>query len=600
MAKTNIEITAVDKTAAAFRSVERSVTGFEANIGRVTRLLGVVAGAAGLGAMIKSQIDLGDQLNKTSQKLGVSVENLSAYQYAAKLSGVSNDQLSGALARLSNNIQEAAINKTSEASRYFAALGISVTDAHGRVRGTDSVWEELAGKLAKAKDGTAKTAYEMKLLGKSGYELTPLINGLHELTAEARATGNIISTDFAMKAELFNDSMERMEQAAGKMARHVAGFVAPRLAEMMERINVIIGAQEKLSSQLNLSDLEKKRAALADRLQEIAALEERGGRIALGVNSQMAADIKQKIEADIAAINRLLEKERQAIAMSASRAKGQGTGATDMPMPEDLMTNAAQKRADVASRGESEWIAKQNSELAERVNRIQQSYMTEAELERVNYERKHYDLILATEQDILTEQQYNGIRERVHLEHLVNMGDMDAKARLDGMRFHNLALSEKVKATVAFGVTELGAVATSNKALFKINKSLALAQIGVAMPSAIGQAIERGGGLPWGAAFGALTAVKMLAQMNAIKSAQYGSATSAPSIGGGRATPVTPAPDFSQVPSLPANQQSELPKRNITIVLRGEGAPSDDYIRNRLIPAINEAIGDGASLQSAT
>lgn len=220
--------------------------------------LAALTSAAGFGALVAQQIELGDELSKTSQKLGIAVEDLSAYQYAARLSGVSNEELTGSLAKLSKAIQEAATDSASEAARMFEVLGVSVKDNSGKVRELSTIFEGVAAKLATVRDGTAKTTAEMALFGRSGFELAPLLNNLEELTEEARRTGNIISTDFAQAAEEFNDTVERMQISLGIFlakseegpgilrgltnAFKAAQFVALGLAQGLEELGTSLGA----------------------------------------------------------------------------------------------------------------------------------------------------------------------------------------------------------------------------------------------------------------------------------------------------------------------------------------------------------------------
>ena len=61
-------------------------------------------------------------------------------------------------------------------------------------------------------DGAGKTALAIKLFGKSGADLIPLLNqgraGIKELTDEAAKLGIVISTETAAKAEQFNDTLK--------------------------------------------------------------------------------------------------------------------------------------------------------------------------------------------------------------------------------------------------------------------------------------------------------------------------------------------------------------------------------------------------------
>lgn len=203
MAEAKVIITAEDRTKAAFLSVQKSLQ----EMGRgVAGLLGVGA----LGGFLKGIVDMGDELAKSSQKLGISVESLSAYSYAAKLAGSSSEEMRRGLFKLANSLEEAVINKGSEAARMFTALGVSLKDSTGKVRPLDDVLNQLSDKFADAADGPAKTAIAIRLLGRSGAELIPFLNNLRESTAEARATGAVIGTEFAQKAEQFNDSIQAM------------------------------------------------------------------------------------------------------------------------------------------------------------------------------------------------------------------------------------------------------------------------------------------------------------------------------------------------------------------------------------------------------
>lgn len=212
MAEAKVIIRAEDRTQAAFRSVQKSLGDLQRSI------VGLVSAGA-IGGYLKSIVDMGDRLQETSQKLGVSVEKLSAYSYAAKVAGSSSEEVSRALVKLATNMQEAGLNKGGEMARTFVALGISVKDANGQLRSTDEVFEDLARKFANAEDGPGKTAAAVKLLGRSGADLIPLLNSLEDTTAEARRTGQIIGAQFAEKADQFNDSIARIHGA-------LRGFIA--------------------------------------------------------------------------------------------------------------------------------------------------------------------------------------------------------------------------------------------------------------------------------------------------------------------------------------------------------------------------------------
>ena len=89
--------------------------------------------------MAKQAIDAADGLGKMAQKVGVSVESLSALEYAGKLSDVSLEQLGTGLKKLSVSLNEVATNADGDAAAAFKAIGVSVKDASGNLRNADEV-----------------------------------------------------------------------------------------------------------------------------------------------------------------------------------------------------------------------------------------------------------------------------------------------------------------------------------------------------------------------------------------------------------------------------------------------------------------------------
>lgn len=242
-------------------AVESSSAQMNKAIAGVERGIRTMAGALSVAAVAgfaKSLINEADALGEMSQKLGVSVENLSAYSYGAKQAGSSTEEMNTSLTRLSKNIQEAIVDKTSESARTFSSLGISLKDTSGKIKSTDAIFEELADRFSRSADGPEKVSVAMKLLGKSGADLIPLMNDLAGFKEEAIKAGAVISTDFAKASDNFNDGMAKMWESTKRLSRAVVGEFLPGINMMIERLNVATGAQESLS----LETLERDRAAL--------------------------------------------------------------------------------------------------------------------------------------------------------------------------------------------------------------------------------------------------------------------------------------------------------------------------------------------------
>lgn len=131
--------------------------------------LGAAASIGGFAQMVKSSIDFADHLNDVSQRTGISVERLAGLKIVADQSGTSLEGLGTALKKLSvNQVEAAAGNK--ELASVFKGLGISGTDSQQALY-------RLADVFATLPDGAQKTALAVKLLGKNGSDMIPLLNG---------------------------------------------------------------------------------------------------------------------------------------------------------------------------------------------------------------------------------------------------------------------------------------------------------------------------------------------------------------------------------------------------------------------------------------
>ena len=175
-----------------------------------------VAGGAALAVLVKGAIDSADELSKAAQKAGVTTEALSRLKYAADYSDVSLEQLTTGLGRLSRNMGDIAAGGGTAAKSAFMALGISVTDATGQLRGADAVMADIAERFSQMENSAAKTALAQQLFGKAGADLIPLLNsgraGLKAMADESDRLGLTLSTQTGLKAEQFNDTLTRVQK----------------------------------------------------------------------------------------------------------------------------------------------------------------------------------------------------------------------------------------------------------------------------------------------------------------------------------------------------------------------------------------------------
>ena len=240
---------------AQFNRGARQAESRAARLGSQMKKIGAAASLVGAGVAlaIRGQLTAADELGKSAQMLGVPVEALSQLQHAAKMSGASLTGLETGLRRLSANMVDF--------PDKFNDLGIAVRDADGEIRPTTDVMADLADVMEGMPDGAEKTAIAMDLMGRTGAELIPMLNGgeaaLRKMMEEADRLGLTITEDTALAAAEFNDNLSRLGGQMQGVVRIITAELAPVLVSISE---AVVSVAQKFAG---LSDGQRRFAAIA-------------------------------------------------------------------------------------------------------------------------------------------------------------------------------------------------------------------------------------------------------------------------------------------------------------------------------------------------
>ena len=247
--QTTVQIRGEDKTAAAFRSVnnrtknlERSFSGLSASVtGLATSFAGLV-GVGALGAFSKDLISLGDRLQKVSIQTGIAVEELEILQFAASQAGVGTDQLNAAVQKFSINVGKAEDGTKLQADA-FEALGISIKDASGNLKGQSTLFVEVADAIAGIEEPAVKARLASDLFGRTGVELLALLNlgaiGISNYGETLREAGGIIGKTASDDFSAFNDQLDLLNRSLrGKFVPTLIAVI-PALTALAENLDVI-------------------------------------------------------------------------------------------------------------------------------------------------------------------------------------------------------------------------------------------------------------------------------------------------------------------------------------------------------------------------
>lgn len=229
-----------------FKSIAKGVAGATAAVGAAAS---ATAKAFWNGANATAQY--GDQIDKTSQKVGLSTDSYQKWDYAMNIAGTSMQNCAMGLKTMTNKLDDAK-NGSSSAQKMFTELGISMDELKGKSR--EEVFGKVVEGLQNVEDGAKKAALANDFFGRSGQELMPLLNDTAENTKkimqEAEDYGMVMSNDAVKASAAFQDSLTKLQGTFGGVKNRLMGEFLPGLTTVMDGFSDLIagvdGAEDKI------------------------------------------------------------------------------------------------------------------------------------------------------------------------------------------------------------------------------------------------------------------------------------------------------------------------------------------------------------------
>jgi hypothetical protein len=216
------------------READERVEGFKETLSTVGHALAEAFAFHEVKEFIEGQVEAGAALKDTSERIGTTTDELQAYELAASQAGVSNEGLTTSLRFLNKNLAEAA-GGGGEASKIFSQLGIAIKEQDGSTRAAGDVMGDLADAVASIDDPARQTEVAMKLLGRGGAELIPLLKqggaAFEEARAQMQALGGGLSGEFIAQAKEADDELARLKFATTGLKSELAEALLPVLRD---------------------------------------------------------------------------------------------------------------------------------------------------------------------------------------------------------------------------------------------------------------------------------------------------------------------------------------------------------------------------------
>jgi len=244
---TKIIISAVDKTKKGFRGVTNGLKTVTNAVFSMKSALGLAAGGAAMGLLIKKSVDVVDSLDKTASKIGVTTQALTKMRYAAGLTGVATTTMDMALQRFTRRTAEAA-RGTGEAKGALQKLGLDATELIKMP--LEERMLALSDAFSQQTNEAEKLALAFKLFDSEGAALVNTLklgrDGLKEMFKEAESLGIVLSTTAVKGIVKAKDAISKLFTLFSGVRDQMTAALAPALEKIANLFRVkIVEAIEK-------------------------------------------------------------------------------------------------------------------------------------------------------------------------------------------------------------------------------------------------------------------------------------------------------------------------------------------------------------------
>lgn len=344
-ARAEYELSVVDKTAAAFDSVRKRFKDTTVTFGQFRNAVVGLAGSAGLGMVIRQQIEAGAQAADLAKRLGTTTEFLTRMKFAAEQSGTSMEAVATAVRNVQKNAADGA--------KEFEQLGIDVEAL--RKMSPEQQFLTMADALNNVANVSDRTQLALKLMGRGGLEMIPVMEGgaaaVRELMQEADRLGVTLDQQAAESMARADDSMDRISASAGGLARRLSEVLAPAITWTFDQLTFglekTIPLVERLDS-MDLGHITFELQEAHERFAEATRQAEHFSKVGLGggLLGQDAVDRANKAFEEILALEKrkaeLMEQLRKPVLPTGLGAGG-GIDISGFTMPLVEIEGAAKK-----------------------------------------------------------------------------------------------------------------------------------------------------------------------------------------------------------------------------------------------------------------
>lgn len=281
------------KGAQSFGDKLKKGLGTAAKVGAAAVTAVATAAGAMTTALVKGAGDVaayGDNIDKASQKLGISAEAYQEWDAVLQHSGTSIDSLGIGMKTLASKAQSG--------SDAFTKLGISQKAAASMSR--EELFSKTITALQNVTDENERSALATELFGRSAMELGPLLNtsaaDTQAMKDRVHELGGVMSNEAVKAAAAYQDSLQDMTTAFDGLKRNLMSEFLPSLTTVMDGLTELFttGGTDKINEGIN---------AFVDKISEVVPkILEKGSEIVLALAKAIVDNLPKLINAAVQAV----------------------------------------------------------------------------------------------------------------------------------------------------------------------------------------------------------------------------------------------------------------------------------------------------------
>lgn len=207
-----------------------------AAVGAITTATAAAATAFSKG--ISNVAEYGDNIDKMSQKMGISAKAYQEWDFVMQHNGTSMETLKAGMKTLAN-----AVDSGNDA---FQRLGISQKEISKLNQ--EELFERTISALQNVEDETERTYLAGQLLGRGATELGALLNMTAEETKsmkkQASDLGGVMSNKAVKSAAAFQDSLQNLQTSFQGISRGMLSEFLPSITEVMDGLSLIFSGDD--------------------------------------------------------------------------------------------------------------------------------------------------------------------------------------------------------------------------------------------------------------------------------------------------------------------------------------------------------------------